>query len=143
MGEYKQALASLKKIVDDLGESAPKKEIDSEMASCYSLSGDYEKAIQENDKYADAYYNAGALLIDKASEIYQEANDKDPSEYSNFNAYLAATDEMAAQAKVYDERALPYVEKTLELQPEDAAVKQALKGIYTRLKMMDKAKALD
>ena len=50
---------------------------------------------------------------------------------------------MAAQAKVYDERALPYVEKTLELQPEDAAVKQALKGIYTRLKMMDKAKALD
>lgn len=44
-GEYKQALASLKKIVDDLGESAPKKEIDSEMASCYSLSGDYEKAI--------------------------------------------------------------------------------------------------
>lgn len=103
----------------------------------------YEKAIQENDKYADAYYNAGALLIDKASEIYQEANDKDPSEYSNFNAYLAATDEMAAQAKVYDERALPYVEKTLELQPEDAAVKQALKGIYTRLKMMDKAKALD
>ena len=105
--------------------------------------GYYESAIAENEAYADAYYNSGALLIDKASEIYKAANDKDPSEYSNFNAYLAATDAMAAEAKSYDERALPYVEKTYELLPDDPAVKQALKGIYTRLKMLDKAKALD
>ena len=105
--------------------------------------GYYESAIAENAAYADAYYNAGALLIDKASEVYQAANDKDPSEYSNFNAYLAATDAMAEEAKSYDQRALPYVEKTYELLPDDPAVKQALRGIYTRLKMMDKAKALD
>ena len=103
----------------------------------------YGKAIAEDEKYADAYYNAGALLIDKASEIYDEANKKDPSEYANFKAYLAATDAMTAEAKGYDERALPYVEKTYELLPEDPAVKQALRGIYARLKMMDKAKALD
>ena len=103
----------------------------------------YNKAIAENAKYADAYYNAGALLIDKASEIYQEANEKDPSEYANFNAYLDATDKMAAEAKVYDERALPYVEMTYDLLPDDPAVKQALKGIYTRLKMNDKAKELE
>ena len=102
----------------------------------------YENAIKVNDKYADAYYNAGALLIDKASQIYEEANKKDPSEYSNFNAYLKATDEMIAEAKSYDERAMPYVEKTYELLPDDPAVKQALKGIYTRLNMMDKAAAL-
>ena len=83
------------------------------------------------------------MLIDKASEIYEEANKKDPSEYANFKAYLAATDAMSAEAKSYDERALPYVEKTYELLPEDLAVKQALRGIYTRLKMMDKAKALE
>ena len=105
--------------------------------------GYYESAIAENATYADAYYNAGALLIDKASEIYQEANDKDPSEYSNFNAYLDATDKMMDEAKAFDQRALPYVEKTYELLPDDPAVKQALKGIYTRLKMNDKAKALD
>ena len=103
----------------------------------------YNKAIEENDKYADAYYNAGALLIDKASEIYQAANDKDPSEYSNFNAYLKATNEMMDEAKQYDTRALPYVEKTYELLPGDPAVKQALKGIYARLKMTDKAQELD
>ena len=105
--------------------------------------GYYEQAIAENAEYADAYYNAGALLIDKASEIYQEANDKDPSQYSNFNAYLAATDALEAEAKTYDERALPYVEKTYQLLPDDPAVKQALRGIYTRLKMMDKAKELE
>lgn len=44
-GEYKQALTSLQNILDELGSSAPRKEIESEMASCYSLSGDYEKAI--------------------------------------------------------------------------------------------------
>ncbi len=103
----------------------------------------YEMAIAEDANYADAYYNAGALLIDKAAGIYQEANDKDPSEYSNFNAYLAATDAMAAEAKSFDERALPYVEKTYELIPDDPAVKQALRGIYARLKMMDKAKELE
>ena len=114
-------------------------------SSIYDLEkalGYYESAIAENQAYADAYYNAGALLIDKASEIYQAANDKDPSEYSNFNAYLAATDAMTEEAKSYDQRALPYVEKTYELLPDDPAVKQALRGIYTRLKMTDKAKAL-
>jgi len=103
----------------------------------------YNKAIEVNGQYADAYYNAGALLIDKASEIYQAANDKDPGEYSNFNEYLKATDDMALEAKSYDERALPYVEKTYELLPDDPAVKQALKGIYTRLKMTDKAAAIE
>ena len=103
----------------------------------------YDKAIAENENYADAYYNAGALLIDKASQIYQEANEKDPSQYANFNAYLKATDDMAAEAQTYDQRALPYVEKTYQLLPDDAAVKQALKGIYTRLKMNDKAAELD
>ena len=104
--------------------------------------GYYESAIKVDEKYADAYYNAGALLIEKASEYYKEANDKDPSEYSNFNAYIKATDELTATGKSFDERALPYVEKTYELLPDDNAVKQALKGIYTRLKMNDKAAAL-
>ena len=103
----------------------------------------YNRAIAENEAYADAYYNAGALLIDKASEIYQEANDKDPSQYKNFNEYLKETDAMATEAKSYDERAMPYVEKTYELLPDDPAVKQALKGIYSRLNLKDKAQALD
>ena len=103
----------------------------------------YNKTIAEDANYADAYYGAGVLLMNKAAEISKEADEKDPSEYSNFNAYLDATDKLAAEAKTYNERALPYMEKAYELLPSDEAVKHALKTLYTRLKMMDKAKELE
>lgn len=44
-GDYPQALSSLQAILNDFGDAAPRKEIEIEMASCYSLSGNYEKAI--------------------------------------------------------------------------------------------------
>ena len=44
-GEYRQALVSLQTILDEFGTAAPTKEIESEMASCYSMNGNYEKAI--------------------------------------------------------------------------------------------------
>ena len=103
----------------------------------------YGQVIAEDPNYADAYYGAGVLLMNKAAEIAKEADDKDPSQYANFNAYLDATDKLAADAKAYNERALPYMEKAYELLPNDEAVKHALKILYTRLKQMDKAKELD
>lgn len=103
----------------------------------------YGKVIAEDENYADAYYGAGVLLMNKAAEISKEADEKDPSQYANFNAYLEETDKLAAEAKSYNERALPYMEKAYELLPADEAVKHALKTLYTRLKQMDKAKALD
>ena len=66
-GEYKQALTSLQAILDEFGSMAPKKEIESEMASCYSLSGDYERAIsiysrlQQSDPTNAAIQNNLAL----------------------------------------------------------------------------------
>ena len=95
----------------------------------------YDKVIAADNSYIDAYYNAGALLIELASNKYSEASDKDPSDYTNFNSYLKATDDLAAQAKSYDQRALPYLEKCYKYDPDDAAVKQALQGIYNRLKI--------
>ena len=105
--------------------------------------GYYDRAIMEDANYADAYNNAGALLIEKAADIYQAANDADQSQYKDFKAYLDATNAMSDEAKSYDERALPYVEKTHQLLPDDAYVRQALRSIYVRLKMMDKAKELE
>lgn len=99
----------------------------------------YGKAIEVNAQYVDAYINAGALLIDKAAQIYAETEKLDPS---NLNEFLKADAKMRAEAKEYDERALPYVEKSYELLPDDPAVKQALKSLYTRLNMRDKAEAI-
>lgn len=44
-GAYKQALSDLQAILNDFGEAAPRQQIESEMASCYSMNGDYEQAI--------------------------------------------------------------------------------------------------
>ncbi len=103
----------------------------------------YGKTTAEDENYADAYYGAGVLLMNKAADILKKADEKDPSEYPNFNAYLEATDELATEAKGYNERALPYMEKAYQMLPADEAVKHALKTLYTRLKMMDKAKELE
>ena len=99
----------------------------------------YDKVIGMDKNYMDAYYNAGAVLIDKAADVYEQANNVDPSSYHNFNAYMEATDAMTAEAKKYDQRALPYLEKCYETNPNDAAVVRVLNGIYTRLKMDKKA----
>jgi len=52
-------------------------------------------------------------------------------------------DQLISEAKSYDEKALPYVEKSYELLPDDEAIKQALKTLYNRLKMTDKAAELN
>lgn len=103
----------------------------------------YGKTIDEDENYADAYYGAGVLLMNKAAEISKDADDKDPKDFANFNAYLDATDKLADEAKEYNERALPYMEKAYQLLPTDDAVKHALKTLYTRLKMNDKVAELD
>lgn len=44
-GLYEQALQHLQTTLAELGSDAPRLQIESEMASCYNMNGDYEKAI--------------------------------------------------------------------------------------------------
>lgn len=105
--------------------------------------GYYDKAIQVDPDYVNAYINAGNVLIDKAQEMYFESESLDPSSYKNMDAYFKASDDIKAEAQKYDARALPYIERTNELMPHEPAVIQVLKGIYVRLNMNDKAAALE
>jgi tetratricopeptide (TPR) repeat protein len=105
--------------------------------------GYYDKAIQVDPDYVNAYINAGNVLIDKAQEMYFESESLDPSSYRNMDAYFKASDDIKAEAQKYDARALPYIERTNELMPHEPAVIQVLKGIYVRLNMNDKAAALE
>lgn len=98
----------------------------------------YNRAIEINPSDENAYINIGSMYIDKSAELYNAANEL------GFDAESQKKyDKMVAEAKSYDERALPYVEKAYELVPNDNAIKQALRTLYVRLKMMDKAKALE
>lgn len=98
----------------------------------------YKKAIEINPNDENAYINIGSMYIDKSASLYNAANELG-FDMESQKKY----DKMVAEAKSYDEQALPYVEKAYELVPGDEAIKQALRTLYVRLKMMDKAKALE
>ena len=96
----------------------------------------YDRAIAINPSDENAYINVGSMYIDKSAALINKANELPLDKYKEYDALIA-------EAKVFDEKALPYVEKAYELVPDDNAIRQALRTLYVRLKMMDKAKALE
>jgi tetratricopeptide (TPR) repeat protein len=96
----------------------------------------YNRAIEVNPTDENAYINVGSMYIDKSAALINKANELPLDKFKEY-------DELIAEARVFDEKALPYVEKAYEMVPDDAAIRQALRTLYVRLKMMDKAKALE
>ena len=96
----------------------------------------YNSAIEVNPTDENAYINVGSMYIDKSAALINKANELPLDKFKEY-------DELIAEARVFDEKALPYVEKAYELVPGDDAIKQALRTLYVRLKMMDKARALE
>lgn len=96
----------------------------------------YDRAITINPTDENAYINVGSMYIDKSAALINKANELPLDKFKEYDALIA-------EAKVFDEKALPYVEKAYELVPDDNAIRQALRTLYVRLKMMDKAKELE
>lgn len=97
----------------------------------------YKKAIELDPSYFDATFNLAAFYFNQAAEILKEANDMDLKEYQKRGK------EIEESAKNYFEQALPYLEKSKELKPDDEKVLSTLQTVYTRLGMDDKAEALE
>lgn len=95
----------------------------------------YKKAIGVNPNFFEAYYNIGAIFINKASSIQKQANNLPLSKEKE---YKALNDSANAQLSL----SLPWLEKALTIRPGDKLSTTALKEAYTRLKMYDKLKAL-
>ncbi len=96
----------------------------------------YNRAIEINPNDENAYINVGSMYIDKSAALINKANELPLDKFKEY-------DDLIAEARVFDEKALPYVEKAYELVPNDDAIRQALRTLYVRLKMMDKAKELE
>ena len=96
----------------------------------------YLKAIKVKPEFFEAYYNIGAIYNNKASELMKTANELPLNETDKYNKLM---DEANANL----EKAVPWLEKALKLNPDDEFTRRALKEAYTRLKQYDKAKALD
>jgi tetratricopeptide (TPR) repeat protein len=95
----------------------------------------YDEAITEltklieikNDLY-DTQYGLGAAYINKASDMFVKAN-----EIMDVKKYSEAID----QANLIYSKGLPYMEKALELKPDDVYAMKSLQELYYRLKAKD------
>jgi tetratricopeptide (TPR) repeat protein len=90
----------------------------------------YEKSIEADDSFFNAYYNLGALYYNEGVKQIDVANSVPTSNNEQYAKELAKADE-------WFEKALPYMEKCHELNPEDTSTMESLKNLYYRLKDMD------
>ena len=97
----------------------------------------YQKAIEANPEYFDATFNLAVNFYNKAAEILKEANDMD------LRTYQKEGKAIEEKAKAEFEKALPYLEKAHDINPEDKVVLETLQTVYVQLKMNDKAEAVN
>jgi tetratricopeptide (TPR) repeat protein len=91
------------------------------------------KSIELKSDVYDTQYGLGAAYINKAYEMNQKANDiMDVKKYN----------EAVEQINIIYAKALPYMEKALELKPNDVYTMRSLKELYYKLKQTDKYNAI-
>ncbi|PLW97946.1 MAG: hypothetical protein C0591_05500 [Marinilabiliales bacterium] len=96
----------------------------------------YQKAADLNPDFFEAYYNMGAVYVNKAAEIQAKANDLPLDQMDEYAKLTEKANENLAKA-------VPHLEKALEIKPDDAPTIAALKETYARLKMDDKLEKLN
>lgn len=97
----------------------------------------YKKTIEINPKYTNAYLNLAILKLDGDTKIVEEMNKLGNSAKDN-----KRYEELKKQREDVFKEALPYLEKVVELVPDNKEAKQTLLNVYTSLDMSDKYKAL-
>jgi tetratricopeptide (TPR) repeat protein len=95
----------------------------------------YKKAIEVQPDYGNAIFNVAAIYINRASEDYNVARNLPLEESKKYEELKAKGDESLKLA-------LPYLERSLELTPNDEDVINALKDAYKNLQMTEELKAL-
>lgn len=104
----------------------------------------YQQAITADPTNLVAQYNLGIYYNNKAADIYNKVNKMSMAEYGKSGKKLET------EAKGYSQKAVPYLEAALKLNPDDTDVMYSLSKIYLNLgrtadaekmnKMMDQAK---
>ncbi len=94
---------------------------------------DFLKALELKPDYYDALFDYGLFLKEIADDMYDKA--------SFASSTAAAEQAMIAVNKQYDE-ALVYLEKAKAIDAKDDVLLQTMQGLYRKLKMYDKEKAI-
>ena len=96
----------------------------------------YTKSLGIKADYFDANYNLGALYFNKAVQMINEANDMWKPRMSKDEA--TKQKELEDGGKAMFSTALPYLEKALDVEPEDRETLRSLRDIYARVGMDEK-----
>lgn len=96
----------------------------------------YIKAVELKPDYFEANYNLGALYVNQAAQIIDEANKLPLSATKEY-------DELKKQADDILGKSIPYLETASRLDPSDKNTLLSLKEIYTRLQMYEKMKVVN
>lgn len=89
----------------------------------------YKKAIEINPDYYDAYYNLGAFLFNEGKVLQDKANEE--KDLKKYEAGKKLADAKFAEA-------LPYLERAVELRPDEMDIANILLQLYGRLNMDEK-----
>jgi tetratricopeptide (TPR) repeat protein len=96
----------------------------------------YKKSLELDPEFFDSNYNLGALYVNKAITITEEANALPLNEEKKYNELKEQSDELL-------EKSLPYLEKADELKPNDIYVLRTLRDIYARLNHLDTLREIE
>lgn len=88
----------------------------------------YQKAIELDPEYFNAYYNLGVLHYNKAVSIFDKAAEEPDNE---------KYEELRKAGMEQLEKSLPYMEKAHEIDPTELTTMETLKTLYYRLKKED------
>lgn len=89
---------------------------------------EYRKVIELDPENFTANFNIGALFVNKAVKIYQEANSMDDFQEAN---------DLMEQANKEYANALPFLKKSHQLAPRDITVIRSLKQITLQLDLVE------
>ncbi len=87
----------------------------------------FKKAVELDPKNFDAQFNLGIYNFNQAATLYTKASKMD------LKTYQVKGKAIEAEGKKYFEASVPYFEKALEIQPNDAGSISALQKAYFRL----------
>ena len=97
----------------------------------------YKKALEVNPEYNQARINMIAAMLSEERVLIDEMNNLGMSKKDN-----ARYDELDAERKELYKEVLPYLEKAMEVDPENKEIVKTAMNLYTNLGEQEKADAL-